>query len=103
VANNPALAANGQAANKATACGTLVLLILALAALDGQPEQARANGTLAPLSAAPAAGGQTARLSLQHTPAAKSQFAFARASVRYSPTKRENTPAKIPEFIFSGA
>jgi hypothetical protein len=97
------LTANGQAAHKADACGTLALLNLALAALDGQPEKARAHGTLAPLSVALAAEGQTARLSLPHTPAAKSQFVFALASVRYSPTKRESTQTTIPEFIFSGA
>jgi ABC-type uncharacterized transport system YnjBCD ATPase subunit len=76
---------------------------LALAAVDGQPEKAKANGTLAPLSVALATGGQTARLSLQHTPVAQPRFVFAMASARHSPTMRESTQTTIPEIIFSGA
>jgi len=74
-----------------------------LAAVDGQPEKARAHGTLAPLSVALAAEGQTARLSLQPAQVAQPCFVFALASVRYSPTTRESTQTTIPEFIFSGA
>jgi hypothetical protein len=81
----------------------LALLSLPLAAMDGQPEKARAHGTLASLSVALADGWQTARLSLQHAPVAKPRIVFALASVRYSPTKRESTQTTIPEFIFSGA
>jgi hypothetical protein len=44
------MTANGQAANKANACGTLAPLSLPLAAWDGQPEKARAHGTLTLLS-----------------------------------------------------
>jgi hypothetical protein len=80
-------------------CGTLAPPNLPLAALDGQPEKARAHGTLAPHTGKQAARGQTAQLSLQSKPAEIPQFVFMRTSVRYLRKPRQNTQNEIPECI----
>jgi hypothetical protein len=75
VANKQALTANGQAANKANACGTL-----------------------APLSIELAANGQTARLSVRNAPAGKPWLLYVRMAVRTPRTPSKTAPNQIPEF-----
>jgi hypothetical protein len=66
---------------------------------DRQPKKARAYGTLAPLNGEQAAHGQTAQLSVRAAPAAKTQFLFVRAAIRFEQPPRITAQNWIPEFI----